>query len=507
MSNKHLFLFVVAASIAALNIAPASAAPPTMKMTTPVPPGITTPDTVETSIGTLQSFDGVPTRETAQKVFDHLDLVRAINAYLSGIQVASMEGLRLGYAEVGPPNTTVQVYQNLMDSKALWLTPNTTSVYFAMWLELADEPMVMETPPRVLGLVDDHWFKYVTDFGLAGPDKGQGGKFLFVPPGYEGRLPDGDEYFVVHTPTYGNWVAWRGFQVDGDPAPAVAATKEHFRVYPLSQKDTPPDMNFVEMSGVFNSTIHRMDSHIFNEIDNVVQSEPPEGQDPEILGLFASIGIRKGEEFAPDERLQAILEDAANIAAVTVRGLTAYPRDDSFYYFPGESYWVSPFVGGSYEFLNDGIRLLDARAFFHFYATGITPAMAAAQVGIGSQYGVLYLDEDGEPLDGSKTYSITLPPDIPAKDFWSFTLYDNQTRSQLQTDQRLPGIDNSKGEIPKNENGSTTIYFGPTAPEGKEANWVQTVPEKGWNVILRLYGPLESWFDKSWRPGEAVLVE
>ncbi|MGB5635043.1 MAG: DUF1254 domain-containing protein, partial [Waterburya sp.] len=214
--------------------------------------------------------------------------------------------------------------EELMDSKALWLTPNTTSVYMASWLELGDEPMVLETPPNVLGFINNAWFRYVIDFGNAGPDKGQGGKFLILPPGYEGDVPDG--YYVAKSHTHGNWVIWRGFQVDGSPQPAVETTKKIFRMYPLSQKDNPPEMTFVNASGKFNNTIHRMDFGFWEELNEAIQAEPLEGLDPEIRGLLASIGIEKGKPFAPDERMQGILTEAAKIASVTARTLTARPN-------------------------------------------------------------------------------------------------------------------------------------------------------------------------------------
>ncbi|TIU08928.1 MAG: DUF1254 domain-containing protein, partial [Mesorhizobium sp.] len=166
------------------------------------------------------------------------------------------------------------------------------------------------------------------------------------------------------------------------------------------------------------------------------------------------------------------------------------------------------FVGGNHEFLlQPGVRYLDARVLFHYYATGITPAMAIKRVGIGSQYAGATTDKDGKPFDGGKTYKIHLPPNIPAKEFWSFVAYDNQTRSMLQTDQQFPSIGSDKKDIVINADSSVDVWFGPTAPEGHEANWVQTVPGKGWNVLLRLYGPLESWFDKTWKPGEFELVQ
>ena len=476
------------------------------KMATEIPKGIATPDKLETRIGTLTSVDGLPDKETVEKIYDNLDFQHGVQAFLSGIQIASMHGLRKGLLGFGPANITAVLWEDLMDSKSLWLTPNTTSVYMASWLQMTDEPWVIETPPDVLGIIDDHWFKYVGDFGRLGPDKSKGGKFLILPPGYKGAVPDG--YFVLRTNTYGNWVIWRGFQVDGSTKLAVESTKSIFRMYPLSKKDNPPKMNFVNASGKFNNTIHRMDYGIWEEINAVVQAEPSDGQNPEILGVLASIGIKKDQPFNPDARMKKILTDAAAVGAVTVRTIMSQPRDEGFYLFPGKSaVWTNPFVGGSHEFLGDGASLLDARAAFHFYATGITPAMAAKIIGKGSKYAVAYLDVDGNPYDGSKTYKVNVPANVPAKDFWSFTLYSNQTRAMLQTDQQFPGIDNNKPGIIQNTDGSYDVYFGPKAPKGQENNWIQTIPGKGWNMLFRLYGPLDPWFDKTWRPGDPELVE
>jgi len=486
-----------------------AAEPSKMKMTTEIPEGIATPDKVQTRVGTFDLRDGIPGKESIDSVYDYLDFHNGVQAYLSSIQIASMSAIRRGILEFGPPNTTALIFEELMDSKALFLTANTTSVYMMLWLEMKEgEPMVVETPPDVLGIIDDHWFKYVTDFGRLGPDKNQGGKFLILPPGYEGDVPEG--YHVAKSGTYGNWVIWRGFQVDGSTKPAVETTKKLVRVYPLSKKDNPPKINFVHVSGKSFNTIHRTDFEIFNEINEVVQLEPSVGQNPEILGTLAAIGIKKGQEFAPDARMKKILTEAADVGAVAVRTIISKPRNEDFYLYPGKStVWTNPFEAtkGNHEFLVDGALQLDARAGFHFYATGITPAMTFKIIGKGSKYAIAYTDADRNFLDGGKTYKVRVPPNPPAKDFWSFTLYDNQTRSMLQTDERFPGIDNNKPGMIQNADGSWDIYFGPKAPEGQENNWVQTIPGKGWNMLWRVYGPLEPWFDKTWRPGDPELVK
>ena len=494
----------LAAALLITSSAVSVAAPAKMKMTTPIPDGIATPDKLETHLGTLTSFDAVPDAATTQKIYDDLDLRRATEAFLAALPIASMAAMETGVRSFGPPNTTAALFENLMDSKSLWLTPNTVSIYQVAWVELGDEPMVIETPPKVLGFINDAWFQYVEDFGNAGPDKGQGGKFLLVPPGYKGDLPSG--YHVARSNTYGNWVVWRGFQVNGSTKPAVDATKAKFRIYPLSQKANPPKMNFVNVSGTEHNTIHRMDYGYWEEVNATIQAEPALGLNPEIRGLLASIGIEKGKPFNPDARMKKILTEAAKVGAVTAQALTARPRDQRLYQYPGERVYTNPFIDGRYDFLLDGATLLDSRIYMHFYATGITPAMAIKNVGVGSQYLIAYLDKDGNALDGSKTYKIHLPPNVPAKDFWSFTLYDNQTRSMLQTDQRLPAVD-SLGKVKANADGSYDIYFGPTAPKGMEHNWIQTVPGKGWNTIFRLYGPLQSFYDKTWKPSDPELVQ
>ena len=184
---------------------------------------------------------------------------------------------------------TVAIFETLMDSKSLWLPPHTETVYAASWLDLKNGPIVVESPPNTLGIVDDFWFRYVTDLGNAGPDKGQGGRFLFLPPGYTGAVPEG--YVVFTSAIYGNWFVRRGFLVHGDPKPTVENVKKHLRIYPLAQAAHPPQTKFINVSGNVHNTMHANDSRFYEEINELVQEEPNATLDPETLGLLAAIGI------------------------------------------------------------------------------------------------------------------------------------------------------------------------------------------------------------------------
>ncbi len=502
--NIRTSLAVVALSITLALTVTNGQTPPKMKMTTPIPASIVTPDSVNTRLGTLKFFDGFPDDSTVQKVYDNLDFQRGVQAFLSGMPGASLVGMRTGFRELGALNNNILLFENRLDSKSLFLTGNTDSVYFSTWLNLKDGPLVLETPPKVLAFLDDSWFQYVIDIGNAGPDKGQGGKYLVLPPDFKGPVPEG--YFVARSRTYNLWLMGRGFKVNGDLTPAVEGIKKNLRIYPLAQAKNPPETEFINGSGVELNTVHANDFSYFEELNELVQEEPSEALDPERLGLFASIGIEKGKPFAPDARMKKILTESAAVGNATARAILFRTRMKDAYYYPNSA-WFTTFLGG-YEFLSQpGVRNLDARVMFHYYATGITPAMAMKMVGIGSQYAAATTDSEGKPLEGSKTYKIHLPPNIPAKDFWSFVVYDNQTRSMLQTDEQFPGIGSEDKRLVVNPDTSVDVYFGPTAPAGHETNWVQTVPGKGWNVLLRLYGPLQPWFDKTWKPGEFEPVK
>lgn len=517
-----------------------------------IPPSLTTPDQVDSRIGTLAFKDGMPSEDTIARVYDNLDRTHAFEAFVNTFQGVSVEAVHRGLQEAGVKDNEVIVFSTLMDSNSLFLTANADTVYAISAVDLSRGPMVVESPPGLLGAVDDAWFRWVIDIGLPGPDRGSGGRYLLVPPGYEGPLPTGG-YFVAHARTNLVVMFGRSFLENrSDPKPAADAIRRHLKVYPytpggygtpladflsgesrLGQVTPPPETVFHEGSGKVMNTVPPNDLSFYTMLNDVVQREPATALDPELMGPLAAIGIVKGKPFAPDARMKTLLQEGVTLANATSRTLAMHPRDPSWFFYPSSAWWNPLFVSG-YQFetpipeitgpVRDGqripegvkvapptgFRMLDARTLFFYAYTGITPAMAMRLTGVGSQYLLATLDANQRYFDGSKTYKVTLPKGIPEANFWSLTLYDNQSRSMLRTPQRFPRAGSQSYPSPAaqaNADGSTTVYFSPAQPAGiGRGNWIQTDPTKGFFVCLRLYSPLEPFFDKSWRPSEIVPV-
>ena len=482
--------------------------PPTLKMTTLTPHEITTPDSVATAAGELEFFDGVPSREAVDSVYDYVDRARGVEVFINTIPAVSVYNLRRGQRVLGLTECNqILIFEELCDSKSLVLTTNTSTLYTWGFLDLdRDGPTVIELPPGMLGALDDMYFRYLADLGVAGQDQGKGGKYLVLPPDYDGDVPDG--YFVVRSTSYGVWNFMRGYLKDGLDT-AVENIKDKLRVYPLSKKDDPPETTFKNVSGLEGyNTIPPNDFGFFEDLDAVIQEEPLDFLDPETRGQIASIGIVKGELFKPDPRMRRILTEAVAIGNAYARANTYFPRDPGHRFYPDTgSEWIMAFADKDTYFLKDGARRFDSRLWMHYNAVVVTPAMAVTKPGLGSDYGIAGLDSEHRALDGAKTYKLHLPPDVPVKDFWAVTIYDTQTRCELQTDQRLPTVGSQSDGFEQNDDGSYDVYFAPEVPDGHENNWLQTIPGKSWFIILRMYGPLEPWIDKTWRPGEIELAK
>jgi hypothetical protein len=444
----------------------------------------------------MEFFDGVPKPETVAKMYDALDLMRGVEVFMNSVPGASLVAMRRGLRSVGVDSPRKIGYTDpRANSGAFFLTPNTETTYGTTFLDLkAWGPTVIEAPPMSLCVLDDFWFRYVADMGIAGPDRGQGGKYLFLPPGYDGDEPDG--YFTYRPPTFVNWAVFRALGGVED--------MKKTRVYPLSEANDPQPNEWLNLAEFAFNTVHANDFSFYGEVDELVQTEPVEALDPERAGQLAGIGIEHGRRFEPDERMRGILEQAAQLGAGMSRVVSYAPREPDAKIYGS---WNNVFAGGSYEFIRDGARLLDVRTMFHYLATVITPAMAHAQPGAGSAYALAAHDGTGEVFDGSKTYSLHVEPNPPAKNFWSIDIYDTQTRSLIQVDSTpYPALSSLSNTLQKNDDGSYDLYVGPNAPDGKESNWIESIPGKSWFTIFRLYGPLEPWFEQTWKLNDFKAV-
>lgn len=420
----------------------------------------------------------MPSKESVQKLYDNLDLTRGVTAFLDGISVAAIQAFVIGLPKVGIQPNEIGITETLNDARSIWLTPNTTTIYVTSIVDTSNGPVVIHLPQGVLGLMDDAAFQYVADFGPLGQDKGKGGKYVLLPPGYEGAVPDG--YYILKSKSYANWFLVRlSPNEKGETEPVVAEFKEVMNIYPLSEAASPPKEKFVNLSGLQYNTVHANNFEFFEEVNQAVQREPATAFSPELVGVFNSIDIKKGEFFEPDDRMKKILIEAAAIGNATARAITYAARDPEVYFYKDRQ-WNSPFQRQSHEFLVDGVRMLDDRTYFHYMATGITPAMTSPPVDSGSVYCMTARDKDGEYLDGGKNYKVVLPAPIPAKNFWSFMAYSGQTRSILETDQKSGGLDSKRPDLVSNEDGSVTVWLGPEAPKGKEGNWILTMPGKSY---------------------------
>ena len=466
------------------------------------------PEKIQTRYGTLEFPGGYPTEETAQKVFDELDLQRATQLYLDMYPALSAHGLMKGWVrDLGMKDSSqISVTADRLDSSALVLTGNTESLYaFAVFDLKKDGPTVFEVPPGVMGPLDDHNFLFVADIGPTGKDQGKGGKCLLLPPGYEGDVPDG--YFVVRSPTYMNFSFIRANAAKvGFGEKALAYYRKHAKVYPLKDGPRPPVVKNVT-NIAWNSLVPE-DASAFKWMHEIINYEPAEAFGKELLGRLASVGIVKGKPFNPDARMQKIFAQAAKEGVAMSRVIAFESRQPDAVVYPGLK-WESPFIGNSSTFDPDGYFNLEARTTFHFTADGITPAMAMQMPeGKGSRYQTTYKDGDGNYLDGGKTYKLTMPPNVPVALFWSVTLYDAWTRSELQS-RPYPSISSQQKPAPQaNADGSVEIYFAPDKPKGvPEQNWVPTLPDQGFFSYIRYYGPLKAFNDQSWKPNDVVLVK
>jgi hypothetical protein len=484
------------------------------------------PSTHWDDISALPFEENRPTKDTAQTLRDELLFQRATQTYLWAMPLINTLGMKYGSEKVfGAGFNTLPVWKRRLDAKTLVTTPNSDVIYAMSYVDLGkDGPLVFEAPPMLQGILLDFWQrpipvdggKFFGDVGFFGPDAGKGGRFLLLPPGYEGETPEG--YYVYRSATNNVFVFLRAFYQDPKNLTPPVSLIEQAKIYPLNGEASAKPMKFPDASGVPANMLPGSDGSAFEQLKQLVDSEGTHLAESDSLGMLAAIGIVKGQPFAPDAHTWEILDRAAKTAykmsrvicfdeVVSGRSLRVYP----------DRRWLNPMTdatpanpAGPFDLgwrrTAGGYLDVDTRIWFFTDYYSVSPGMLSQIPGKGAKYMMGFTDRDGRPLSGGSNYRLNLPPNIPAVNFWSVTLYEAENASGLANGQPFPSL-GSRDKPVQNADGSTYLYFGPKAPQGKEANWLATVPSRGYFTILRLYGPTEEAINKSWKPGDIEKVK
>ncbi|WP_406843892.1 DUF1254 domain-containing protein [Flavobacterium soyae] len=461
-------------------------------------------ETVRSRLGDFEFKNGYPTSESVKKLNEALVYNRAIEVYLDQIHGVSWYAVWKGVAKAGAGKTNqLVIWETLMDAETLLLTGNSETVYGLASIDLKrDGAVVVEVPAMMLGGFSDIWQSEIANIGPTGMDKGKGGKYILLPPDYKGTIPAG--YMVLKSTTYKVVFGVRGFQQDGKTDKAVALMKTA-KIYPLSKVSNPPVMEFTNGSGKAINTIFSDNSSFFTDLNEIIQTEPDNKLQTNEKFLLASIGIEKGKPFKLDANRKNLLNDAAQTASALAR-VKSFASDEPERLVYTDRRWEWAFVGGSATWDSQGYVNTDRRAAFAYIAIGMSPAMVLKIVGGGSQYLCTPRAADGEFLDGSKNYKLHIPSNIPVKNFWSVVAYDSESRSMIRNGRPFPTVSQYTG--PKsNSDGSIDVYFGPELPKGQEKNWIKTVKGKGYFVLVRFYGPLDPFFDKTWKLDDIIEMK
>jgi len=450
---------------------------------------------------------GYPTPQATQQARDDADFQRAVVAYRFWYPTVSVEGIFNGNRSQGIADGQAWGIA-AAGPRMVALTLNSDTPYGSGVLDLNAGPMVVELPAGpYIGLVDDHHQGWVVDMGLPGADQGKGGKYLILPPGYNGEVPAG--YHVAQSKSMKNLMAVRALPVGGDVPKAMAALRA-IKVYPLAAAADPKPLAVVD------TTATKMDASSLAWEDNlkfwealhkVVGEEPLQPAFLPMYGLLAELGIEKGKPFAPDARMKPILERAARTGRdqMLVSAFDSHRADKRNW--PDRQWeWVG-LQPDTAQFETPGGIDLEARDRWFAQAIVTSPAMFRRTAGAGSLYWLAAKDAGGAFLDGGKHYTLSVPQPVPGKLFWSVTVYDAATRSQVQTDQDKAALRSLFELKDVSQTAPTTLYFGPTPPAGKDGQWIKTTPGRGWFAYFRVYGPEQAAFDKSWKPGDFELVK
>lgn len=373
------------------------------------------------------------------------------------------------------------------------------ALYFMTFFDTKDGPIVLDLPPgnasgSFNGNIVTVWQMPLEDAGLLGVDKGRGGKFLILPPGYKEKVPEG--YYALQSDTRTGYMLLRSnFKSHSDAdVQASIAYGRRMKVYPLTQAANPPVTVFVDVKDVdFDSTI-RYDASFFENLNRVVQEEPWLDRDRVMIDHLKMIGIEKGKSFNPPDSMKVIMDAAVKEAGAWLEakynaGLPPFFSPASHWGFPAPPELIN---AAQDRYANPNIYPVDLRGMAYSYAY-----IGIKRLGAGQFYCISIRDKDGDAFDGSKTYRLQVPPNAPVAQYWSVTAYDRQTHALIKGMLRA-SRSSQISELQKNADGSTDIYIGPKAPAGKETNWLPTDPARKFELMARFYAPKPEFFEKKW---------
>lgn len=495
-------------------------------------------DNYHTSLAALPFKNDYPTKETASTLQKELAFQRATQIYLWSLPAVNMMAMKEGHEALmeGEGYYKLGIYEDRLKPNTLITTPNSDVIYGLGWINMkAYGPMIIKAPQGMQALMDDMWHKalvgpvneqnnqpYKGDIGLPGPDRGKGGLYLILPPG-ESRVDyDANKYFIYESNTYDVFLFLRGFFQDANNLKPAVDNMEKIKVYPLKGKRKK--MKFYHLSDVKGNSIIPRDWSYFAMLDRLVQKEENNKMDPYMNGMLATLGIKKGVKFNPDDAKKKMLSNAAQTGWKMAKELAANFDEKDSATRPGKTtfwddrHWVAhsylkdndmfgTLMDTEFGDLQTGHTLIDAEAHMYINHYSISNGMFVSVVDAGAKYMGAYKDSKGEYLNGSCTYSLTLPANVPAKLFWSVTAYDATTAAGLGTNNKYPSI-GDRDKPQQNKDGSTTLYFGPAPVEGKASqNYLHTPENKGWFSLIRLYGPQKSFFERTWKPGDFEKIK
>jgi len=452
-----------------------------------------TTGTIDSRIGPLAFEGGYPTDATVTKLYDEMDFQRATQAYLWAIPIVSFAKLQEQYETVFGQEDGDLVLMTSSRDKLGMLTPNDTTPYLVGFLNLERTgPLVVEYPkgPTAGGILD-FWQRPITDLGLSGPDRGEGGKYLVVPPGQ--KAPKGAEsYRVFESPTNN---ILHGFRVLATDPKEAEALKGSYQVYSYAERDNPRKTRIIpaeekKWSGWPGTGLEywQLESKMLNE-------EPVHERDRMMVAMLKPLGIEKGKTFEPDARQKKILEQGAVVGEAMARA-QSYAKRHKEAKIWADAHWKNAILLEADQETKHHTAL-DERTAWFYEAMTLSAGMTSKTPGVGQAYIGIQKDKAGQWLQGGNNYTLRVPPNAPAKQFWALTLYDAETRSFIETKHDIVGLDSRK-DLVKNADGSVDLYVGAEAPQGKEKNWIPTAPGRGWFAYFRLYAPTKPYFDRSW---------